>query len=110
MRTFALIDCNNFYCSAERIFRPDLEGRPIVVASNNDGAVVSRSNEAKALGIRMGVPLFKINDLARRHPVVVFSSTYSIYADISQRVMSNLAAFSPIQDVCSVVDVGLLLT
>src|SRR3546814_4572083 len=99
MRTFALIDCNNFYCSAERIFRPDLEGRPIVVASNNDGAVVSRSNEAKALGIKMGVPLFKIKDLARRHHVVVFSSNYELYADISQRVMYNLADFSTIQEV-----------
>src|SRR3546814_20924541 len=93
MRTFALIDCNNFYCSAERIFRPDLEGRHIVVASNNDGAVVSRSNEAKALGIKMGVPLFKIKDLARSNHVVVFSSTNELYDDINKRVIANLAVF-----------------
>lgn len=93
MRDLALIDCNNSYCSAERIFRPDLSTAPIVVLSNNDGAVVSRSNEAKALGIKMGEVYFKIKPLVKRAGVVVFSSNYALYADISNRVMSLLANF-----------------
>lgn len=85
---FALIDCNNFYASCERLFRPDLINRPIVVLSNNDGCAIARSNEAKALGIAMGEPYFKIKALCRQHKVAVFSSNYSFYGDMSARVMS----------------------
>lgn len=84
---FALIDCNNFYVSCERLFRPDLRVKPIVVLSNNDGCVVARSNEAKALGISMCVPYFKIKELCKQYGVVAFSSNYTLYGDISARVM-----------------------
>lgn len=85
---FALCDCNNFFVSCERVFRPDLEGRPVVVLSGNDGCVVSRSNEAKALGIKMGTPLYQIKQLVEREGVVCFSSNFSLYGDLSDRVMS----------------------
>lgn len=85
---FALIDCNNFYASCERLFRPDLKNTPIVVLSNNDGCVIARSNEAKALGIKMGEPYFQIKHLIKKNAVKVFSSNYTLYADLSQRVMS----------------------
>lgn len=85
---FALIDCNNFYASCERLFRPDLRNKPIVVLSNNDGCVIARSNEAKALGIAMGEPIFKIRGLIEQHQVQVFSSNYALYGDLSARVMS----------------------
>ena len=85
---YALADCNNFYVSCERVFRPDLEGRPVVVLSGNDGCVVSRSNEAKALGIQMGVPLYQIKGLVEKEGVVCFSSNFSLYGDLSDRVMS----------------------
>lgn len=85
---FALIDCNNFYASCERLFRPDLRDKPIVVLSNNDGCVIARSNEAKALGIKMGCPLFEIKALCKAHKVHIFSSNYTLYGDISHRVMS----------------------
>ena len=75
----ALVDCNNFYASCERVFSPNLEGKPIIVLSNNDGCAVARSNEAKALGIKMGAPLFKIKDLVESHGVKVFSSNYELY-------------------------------
>ena len=91
---FALVDCNNFYVSCERVFNPRLEGQPVVVLSNNDGCVVSRSNEAKALGIPMGAPLFKIKELVDRHQVIVYSSNYELYADMSERVMACLAEFA----------------
>lgn len=91
----ALVDCNNFYVSCERVFRPELEGRPVVVLSNNDGCIISRSNEAKALGIAMGVPLFKIRTIIEKQKVEVFSSNYTLYGDMSARVMQTLAAFSP---------------
>ncbi len=84
---WGLMDCNNFYASCERLFRPDLQGRPIVVLSNNDGCIVARSAEAKALGIPMGEPEFKARAFLRRHNVAVFSSNYALYGDISQRVM-----------------------
>ncbi len=87
---YALIDCNNFYVSCERLFRPDLLHRPVIVLSNNDGCAVARSNEAKALGIKMGDPYFKIQSLCRQHKVEVFSSNYTLYHDLSQRVMSLL--------------------
>ena len=85
---FALIDCNNFYASCERLFRPDLQTVPIVVLSNNDGCVIARSNEAKVLGIAMGVPYFKIKAFCQVHHVQVFSSNYTLYGDLSHRVMS----------------------
>ena len=85
---FALADCNNFFVSCERVFRPDLEGKPVVVLSGNDGCVVSRSNEAKALGIKMGVPFYQIKGLVEKEGVVCFSSNFSLYGDLSDRVMS----------------------
>ena len=85
---FALADCNNFFVSCERVFRPDLEGKPVVVLSGNDGCVVSRSNEAKALGIKMGVPLYQIQSLVDKEGVICFSSNFSLYGDLSDRVMS----------------------
>jgi DNA polymerase V len=88
---FALVDCNNFYVSCERIFDPSLIKRPVIVLSNNDGCVVSRSNEAKCLGIKMGVPVFEIAELVEKHNVRVLSSNYILYGDISGRVMSILA-------------------
>ena len=88
--TFALVDCNNFYASCEKLFRPDLKHRPLVVLSNNDGCVVARSKEAKALGIKMGVPIFKIRHQLRQHNIAVFSSNYTLYADMSARVMRTL--------------------
>lgn len=86
-----LLDCNNFYCSCERAFDPKLEGVPIVVLSNNDGCVISRSNEAKVLGIQMGVPVFEIKDLVRQHGVQVFSSNYALYGDMSRRVVATVS-------------------
>ena len=90
-----LCDCNNFFVSCERVFRPDLEGRPVVVLSNNDGCIIARSNEAKALGIKMGTPLFQIRDLIRRENISVFSSNYQLYGDMSQRVMNILRQSAP---------------
>jgi len=94
-RRIALVDANSFYCSAERIFRPDLEGVPLVVLSNNDGCVVARSAEVKALGVAMGMPWFQMKDLARKHHIQAFSSNYTLYGDISKRFMSVLAQFVP---------------
>jgi DNA polymerase V len=99
---FALVDCNNFYASCERVFNPTLNGQPIVVLSNNDGCVVARSNEAKALGIGMGVPEFQIRPLLRAHHIHVFSSNYTLYGDMSQRVMETLEQFSPDVEVYSI--------
>jgi DNA polymerase V len=102
MALFALVDCNNFYASCERVFDPKLEGKPVVVLSNNDGIVVARSNEAKALGIGMGVPEFQIRRLIRAHDVQVFSSNYTLYGDMSQRVMDTLAQFTPDLEIYSI--------
>ncbi len=99
---FALVDCNNFYASCERVFNPKLNGKPIVVLSNNDGCVVARSNEAEALGIGMGVPEFQIRSVLRTHRVQVFSSNYTLYGDLSQRVMETLEQFSPHIEVYSI--------
>lgn len=99
---FALIDCNSFYVSCEKLFRPDLRHRPVVVLSNNDGCVVARSQEAKDLGIPMGAPFFKIKSVIKQHRVSFFSSNYSLYADISQRVMSVLAGLAPEIEVYSI--------
>lgn len=87
---FAIVDCNNFYASCERLFRPELNQQPIIVLSNNDGCVIARSNEAKALGLAMGEPYFKIKNLCQRHGIHVFSSNYALYGDLSHRVMSVL--------------------
>lgn len=92
---YALCDCNNFFVSCERVFRPDLEGRPVVVLSGNDGCVVSRSNEAKALGIKMGVPFFQIEAMCQQQGVTAFSSNFSLYGDLSSRVMRILAQHTP---------------
>ena len=89
-KVFALVDCNNFYASCERLFRPELNGKPIVVLSSNDGCIIARSNEAKALGIPMGAPLFKMKYLIAKHGVHVFSSNYALYGDLSCRVMDVL--------------------
>lgn len=86
----AIVDCNNFYCTCERLFQPKLEGKPVVVLSNNDGCVISRSDEAKQLGIDMGVPLFEVRSLLRAQQVAVFSSNYALYGDLSWRVMEVL--------------------
>ena len=94
-RRLALVDANSFYCSAERNFRPDLEGVPVVVLSNNDGCVVARSAEVKKLGVAMGMPWFQMKDLARQHNILAFSSNYTLYGDISRRFMSVLAQFVP---------------
>ena len=90
----ALVDCNNFYVSCERVFRPDLTHVPLVVLSNNDGCVVSRSNEAKDLGIRMGQPWFECQALAEAHGMLALSSNYALYADMSNRVMSILSDYA----------------
>jgi DNA polymerase V len=95
MSTFALIDCNNFYVSCERVFDPALQGKPIVVLSNNDGCVVARSNEAKALGIPMGAPYYQHKPIIEKNNVQVFSSNYQFYGDISQRVMQSLSLLIP---------------
>lgn len=88
-----LVDCNNFYVSCERVFRPDLNGKPVIVLSNNDGCVIARSNEVKALGIKMGVPVFQIEDLIRKHGITVFSTNFTLYGDLSSRVMYCLSEF-----------------
>lgn len=100
--SIALIDCNNFYVSCERMFNPALEGKPVVVLSNNDGCAVSRSNEAKALGVPMGAPWFKMAQLARQHGIIALSSNYTLYGDLSARVMSILSTFSPRQEIYSI--------
>lgn len=99
---FALIDCNNFYASCERIFNPALEKKPVVVLSNNDGCIISRSNEAKALGIPMGAPLFEMQALIKKHDVKVLSSNYALYGDMSRRVMTTLMEFSPDIEIYSI--------
>lgn len=101
-RVFALVDCNNFYASCEKLFRPDLKHRPIVVLSNNDGCVVARSQEVKALGIKMGGPVFKLADEIKRHGIVCFSSNYALYADMSNRVMSLLEEAAPAIEIYSI--------
>ena len=99
---FALVDCNNFYASCEKLFAPKLAGRPVVVLSNNDGCVVARSAEAKAIGIAMGVPWFKIAATAESQGVVALSSNYALYADMSNRVVEVLSAFTPDLEVYSI--------
>ena len=97
-----LIDCNNFFASCERVFNPALDGRPIVVLSNNDGCVIARSEEVKRLGVEMGVPFYQLRDLIHQKNIVVFSSNYTLYGDLSRRVMSILAEQVPDIDVYSI--------
>jgi len=99
---FALVDCNNFYVSCERVFQPSLQHRPVVVLSNNDGCIVARSNEAKDLRIPMGMPLFKANPLIKKHNVAVLSSNYTLYVDMSNRVMQTLSCFTPSMEIYSI--------
>lgn len=99
---FALVDCNNFYVSCERVFAPHLEGRPVVVLSNNDGCIVSRSAEAKSLGVPMGAPFFRWESFLRLHKTAVFSSNYALYGDLSRRVMNTLSTFSPEIEIYSI--------
>jgi DNA polymerase V len=99
---YGLIDCNNFYASCERVFNPLLVGRPIVVLSNNDGCVIARSNEAKALGIPMGEPAYKLKDVIENHNVAVFSSNYTLYGDMSHRVMTTISTFVPDMEIYSI--------
>jgi len=109
-RSIALIDCNNFYVSCERVFNPALKRKPVIVLSNNDGCVIARSQEVKDLGIKMGVPWFKIQNLARHHKVIVFSSNYTLYADMSNRVMKVASEFAPNQEIYSIDECFLDLT
>ena len=99
---FALADCNNFFASCERVFRPDLQGKPVIVLSNNDGCAVARSNEAKALGIKMGAPFFKIKHIVEKNNVAVFSGNMALYGDMSQRVRWVLEDFAPAVEVYSI--------
>ncbi|MBY0314639.1 MAG: Y-family DNA polymerase [Bdellovibrionales bacterium] len=101
-KIIALVDCNSFYCSCERVFDPNLEGKPVIVLSNNDGCTVARTDEAKALGIEMGAPYFQIKDLVKRHKVHVFSSNYTLYGDMSRRVMNILKEYTPDMEVYSI--------
>jgi DNA polymerase V len=99
---FALADCNNFFASCERVFRPDLQGKPVIVLSNNDGCAIARSNEAKALGIKMGAPLFKIRHLVEKHDIAVFSGNMALYGEMSHRVRLVLGEFAPAVEVYSI--------
>lgn len=101
-RWYALIDCNNFFASCERIFRPDLQDRPVAVLSNNDGCIIARSNEVKALGITMGAPLFQVKDIVRQHDVKLFSANFELYGDISQRIVALLREEVPLIEVYSI--------
>lgn len=110
MRSIALIDVNNFYVSCERVFNPKLENKPVIVLSNNDGCAISRSNEAKDLGIKMGSPWFQLKDIAKENNVIAQSSNYTLYADMSNRVMTILGGFSPDQEIYSIDECFLDLT
>jgi DNA polymerase V len=98
----ALVDCNNFFASCERLFRPDLRQRPVAVLSSNDGCVIARSNEVKALGIKMGAPYFKVKDVIEKNNVAIFSTNFKLYGDISTRVMNTIREFSPYIEVYSI--------
>ena len=99
---FALIDCNNFYASCERVFQPHLNGEPVVILSNNDGCVIARSNEAKSLGIPMGAPAFKYKEIFQKNKVQIFSSNFTLYGDISNRVMSIISRYVPDVEIYSI--------
>ena len=99
---FALVDVNNFYVSCERVFQPKLEEVPMVVLSNNDGCAVARSAEVKALGVKMGTPWFQMQELAKKHGIQAYSSNYTLYGDMSSRVVQVLKAFTPNLEVYSI--------
>ena len=101
-KKIAIVDCNSFYVSCERLFNPKIQNKPVVVLSNNDGCVISRSNEAKALGIKMGEPYFKVKELIKRNDVYIFSSNYALYGDLSRRVMKVLRTFSTKVEIYSI--------
>ena len=101
-KKIALVDCNSFYVSCERLFNPKIQYKPVVVLSNNDGCVISRSNQAKALGIKMGEPYFKVKELIKKNKVHIFSSNYALYGDLSRRVMKVLKTFSPNVEIYSI--------
>lgn len=109
-KIIALVDCNSFYASCERLFAPRLEKKPVVVLSNNDGCVIARTDEAKALGIPMGMPHFQIRELIKKHHVHIFSSNYTLYGDLSARVMKTLARFTPDLEIYSIDEAFLDLT
>ena len=109
-KKIALIDCNSFYVSCERLFKPSLIKKPVIVLSNNDGCIISRSSEAKALGIKMGEPYFKAKKIIAKNNVYVFSSNYSLYGDISRRVMKTLKYFAPEMEIYSIDEAFLNLT
>ncbi|MDD2673637.1 MAG: Y-family DNA polymerase [Flavobacterium sp.] len=99
---YALVDCNNFYASCERVFQPKFNGKPVAILSNNDGCVISRSNEAKAVGVPMGAPAFQIKELVKEKNVQLFSSNYALYGDLSNRVMAILGQFTPNLEIYSI--------
>ncbi|SDG95180.1 DNA polymerase V [Paraburkholderia phenazinium] len=110
MTTFALVDGNTFYASCERVFRPDLVGKPLIVLSNNDGCAVTRTQEAKDLGVKMGQPFFEVRHLVQEAGLVALSSNYALYADMSARMMAILGQFSPVQEIYSIDECFLDLT
>ena len=101
-KKIALVDCNSFYVSCERLFNPKIRKKPVIVLSNNDGCIISRSTEAKTLGIKMGEPYFKAKDIILKNKVYVFSSNYSLYGDLSRRVMRTLKRFNPELEIYSI--------
>lgn len=109
-KVFALVDCNSFYCSCERVFNPSVRKRPVVVLSNNDGCIVSRSDEAKAIGIPMGAEFYQYKDMIKKNNVAVFSSNYALYGDLSARVMNVLSSFVPEMEIYSIDEAFLSLT
>ncbi|MBP9680738.1 MAG: Y-family DNA polymerase [Bacteriovorax sp.] len=109
-KIFALVDCNSFYCSCERLFRPDLRSRPVGVLSNNDGCFVSRTNELKQLGVAMGAPYFQVKNICDKNKVAVFSANFSLYTNLSDRVMNTLFEFTPSLEIYSVDEAFLDLT
>ena len=102
MQLYGLADCNNFYCSCERVFHPDLVGKPVVVLSNNDGCVIARSEEAKRLGISMGAAFYQVKEQLEQAKVAVFSSNYNLYGDMSRRVHTMLGRYTPNVDIYSI--------
>lgn len=107
---FGLVDCNNFYASCERVFNPSLNSRPVIVLSNNDGCVIARSNEAKAAGIKMGVPAYQIKEEIKKYGIAVFSSNYTLYGDMSNRVMATVGRFVEDMEIYSIDEAFLNLT
>ena len=104
---YAIIDCNNFYASCERVFNPKLNDKPVIVLSNNDGCVIARSNESKRLGIKMGVPAFKIKHIINKHNINVFSTNFSLYGDMSKRVINTISTFDIKMEIYSIDEVFL---